>query len=359
MNDSPFWNEEWMRTQRKYWEAWSEMSSKAMGLERPAKPPLESAMEHWWQGISASAGDQNRDFMEKMMDQGKSFFHMAESYYRNAAESSDWLEAANRTISELQRGFSGSMEDLFSGAESAAEDALHRTTAFWELPLDNWQRMVSSLSLLPGELLRNMPHNEGIERFLNAPGLGYLREDEGQYKELLQLAARYQRALAEYMAFFSNLGLLSANRLRDKVQSLLDEGKQVESARSLYDLWVGASEEVYAEQVMTPEYARLHGGLVNALMAVKQKLGQLVDESLGAVNMPTRRELRTLQDRLQATRREFKALQAEMAALKEEMVALRKPGSKPAQPPAPQSPAKSKQKSPGKKRAPAKRDRRE
>jgi class III poly(R)-hydroxyalkanoic acid synthase PhaE subunit len=325
MSESSFWNDDWMKTQQKYWENWTEMSRKAMGLEKPVKSPLESAMDHWWQGVAPATTDFNRDFMNKMMDQSKSFFRTAEHYYQNAGESQNWLDAANRTINDLQQMFSGNMENMFSGAETAGDDALHKMMAFLEMPFDNWQRMVSSLSLVPGDLLRNMPHNEGIERFLSAPGLGYMREEEGQYKQLMQCAVTYQRALTEYMRFFSNLGMLSVNRLREKVQELVDEGKQIDSARSFYDLWVSSSEEVYGEQVMTPEYAKIHGKLVNALMALKQKLSRLVDETLGGLNMPTRRELRTLQDRLQDSRRDYKALRAEVENLKEQVMELRKP----------------------------------
>ncbi len=325
MSDSPFWNEDWMKTQQKYWENWTEMSRKAMGMEQPPKSPLESAMDHWWQGIAPGTSDFNQDFMSKMMDQGKSFFRMAESYYQNAGESQSWLDAANRTVTDLQKMFSGNLENAFSGAETAGDDAMHKMMAFWEMPMDNWQRMVSSLSLMPGDLLRNVPHSDGLERFLSAPGLGYMREEEGQYKKLMQRVGEYQRALGEYMRFFSNLGLLSANRLREKVQELVDEGKRIDNARGLFDLWVSSSEEVYGEQVMTPEYAKIHGKMVNALMAVKQTLSYLVDESLGGLNMPTRRELRTLQDRLQESRREFKSLHTEMELMKEQMMELRKP----------------------------------
>ena len=325
MSDSPFWNEDWMKTQQKYWENWTEMSRKAMGVEKPAKSPLESAMDHWWKGIAPGTTDFNQDFMNKMMNQSKTFFRMAENYYQNAGESNSWLDAANRTVADLQKMFSGGVENIFSGAETAGDDAMHKMMAFWEMPMDNWQRMVSSLSLMPGDLLRNVPHNDGMDRFLSAPGLGYMREEEGQYKQLMQRVVEYQRAMSEYMRFFSNLGLLSANRLREKVQELVDEGKQIDSARGLYDLWVSSSEEVYGEQVMTPEYAKISGKLVNALMAVKQKLSHLVDESLGGLNMPTRRELRTLQDRLQESRREFKALRTEMELLKDQVMELRKP----------------------------------
>lgn len=324
MSDSPFWNQEWMKLQRNYWENWTEMSRQAMGREKPAKSPMESAMEHWWQGIAPGAADLHRQFMERMLQQGRSFFRLAEHYYQNAGESENWLDAANRTVADLQQIYSGGMEQFFSGGETVGDDALHKMMAFWEMPIDNWQRMVSSLSLMPGDLLRNIPHSDGIERFLSAPGLGYMREEEGKYKQLMRRAVEYQRALGDYLRFFSNLGLLSANRLREKVQALVDDGRQIDSARGLYDLWVSSSEEVYGEQVMTPEYAKIHGRLVNALMGLKQKLSQQVDETLGGLNMPTRRELRTLQDRLQESRREFKALRADMACMQEELAELRK-----------------------------------
>jgi class III poly(R)-hydroxyalkanoic acid synthase PhaE subunit len=104
--------------------------------------------------------------------------------------------------------------------------------------------------------------------------------------------------------------------MRERLEKLTDEDKVIDSARGLYDLWVGACEDVYAEQVMTPEYALLHGKLVNALMALKHRLTTMVDETLGAMNMPTRAELRTLQDRLQETRRENKLLRHDLESLK-------------------------------------------
>jgi len=48
----------------------------------------------------------------------------------------------------------------------------------------------------------------------------------------------------------------------------------------------------------------------------------MVDESLGAMNMPTRSELRTLQDRVQETRRENKHLRHELEAVKRRIANL-------------------------------------
>jgi regulator of replication initiation timing len=57
-------------------------------------------------------------------------------------------------------------------------------------------------------------------------------------------------------------------------------------------------------------------------MALKKRLSVMVDESLGALNMPTRSELRTLQNRLQETRRENKHLRHELEAIKRRIANL-------------------------------------
>ena len=108
-------------------------------------------------------------------------------------------------------------------------------------------------------------------------------------------------------------------RFEQKLKALASDGKSVGTARELYDLWVDCCEDVYGEYVATDEYAELHAELVNTLMQVKRHAGALTDEFLGAMNMPTRREVNTLHRRLHETRREGKTLAAEIAAIKEQM----------------------------------------
>jgi len=102
----------------------------------------------------------------------------------------------------------------------------------------------------------------------------------------------------------------------------------IDSARSLYDNWVATCEEVYGEQVRTAEYARIQGRLINALIKVKRQFGIMVDDQLGTFNMPTRRELRTLQDRIQDNRREIRSLHAQVHALREQSGAEAAPRKK-------------------------------
>lgn len=316
MSERGFWDDNLLELQKKYWESWCEISRKASGDEAPLpKSPWEMALQHWWHAVSPAAPEMTRDFMTKMMDQGKQFFRLAELFSGNAqtlGKTPDWKEALNRLSADMQSAAG-------SGSDAEANDRLHKMMGFWELPFDNWQRMASTLSLLPGDPLRNMPHGGSppeMDRLFSAPGLGYTREEQAQQQQLLRLIAEYKRALQEYSQFFTVIGNESVKRLRDKLTQKSLKGEVIESARTLYEIWVETCEEVYGERVRTADFARINGQLVNASMGVKHHIGTMVDETLGSMNMPTRREVRTLQTRMQENRRENTHLRAEVDALK-------------------------------------------
>jgi class III poly(R)-hydroxyalkanoic acid synthase PhaE subunit len=319
MTSNATWTDEWMEMQQKYWQNWADATQRLFGQETSPANAWGNAMENWWKMVSPAAGsDLTRGFYGKMVEQGKAFFQMAEQFSSKlggatGAATGDWSGAMDGAMQGLKDAFS---------KMNAGDASVHKMLAFWELPFDNWQRMVSSLSLVPGDVLRNVP-TEGmrskLDRVLGTPGLGYTREEQGQYQELSRAVLDYQETLAEYLNFFSRLGVGAVERLQWQVKEAESKHKPITSARNLYDTWVSCCEAEYADSVMTEEYSQLHGRLVNALMRLKQRMSLIVDEYLGALNMPTRRELRTLQDRVQEARRETKRLRHEVEALKKQL----------------------------------------
>ena len=298
-----FWNDDWMNVQRQYWEQWNDLQQQTLGLKKPVSP-WEQALDHWWGAVKGAVPPTGQDFYNKMMDQGKDFFHMEEKVMPAAGGGESAADAWSRLLSSLADSFhrTPGMDDLGQG------------TGFWEMPLDNWNRMASALSPVPGDSLRGMPTGsvkEHLDRVLGAPGLGYTRESQAQYQSFMQATMEYQEAMVEYSLLFTQMGEKSARLLQEKVKDT-----PITSARQLYDTWIGCCEEVYAEQVMTPEYIKLNGRLVNALMLVKSRWGEILNEYLSMLNIPTRDDLRTLQIRMQDQRRENKALGSEVKALR-------------------------------------------
>jgi class III poly(R)-hydroxyalkanoic acid synthase PhaE subunit len=200
--------------------------------------------------------------------------------------------------------------------------------SFWDMPLDTWQRTVSSFSPFPGDFLKAV-HPEGadamagdmrehLDRFLSMPGVGYSRESQEQYQQLARLMLDYQKAMQDYAIALSKVGVKSTDRFQEKLAETTASGEPVSSLRAFYDLWVDACEQVYGDFAMTDEYSEMYGEMVNALMAVKHHGSLLVDEMLESMNMPTHREINTLHRRLHEMRRDYRALRSEVERLRDE-----------------------------------------
>jgi len=329
MSETPFWNDDWMRVQQQYWEQWGEMSRKAMGMEQPARTPWENAMEHWWQAISPATDKATRGFMEKMMNQGKMFFRLGDELSKNMQNTKDWGDALNKTFEKMQDSFAAAAEQ----SSEVGEKGFSQLMGFWEGPMEAWRKAAGQLPMSSD--FAGTP--KLFEQLLGTPGLGYTREDEESYKELAQAWLHYQHALMSYNHFFADVGTASLRCMQGKIGELVKDGGKIESGRALYDTWVAACEEVYAEHTMTPEYSKVHGELVNALMAFKKKWRELQDNRLGMLGLPTTREVRTLQTRLQESRRELRALRSEMELLKDQVAELRTPQASEAPPAKPKA----------------------
>ncbi|HEY8683726.1 MAG TPA: poly(R)-hydroxyalkanoic acid synthase subunit PhaE, partial [Rhodanobacter sp.] len=129
-------------------------------------------------------------------------------------------------------------------------------------------------------------------------------------------------------------------RLQDKLAERAEPGRQVDSLKALYDLWVDAAEEAYAEIALSDEFREVYGEMVNTQMRVRQMQQQQTEQMCQQLGVPTRSEVSCLGERLQALRREFRAsaaaasgahadeivqLRRELAALKRQLVAGKAP----------------------------------
>ncbi|HEX5123628.1 MAG TPA: poly(R)-hydroxyalkanoic acid synthase subunit PhaE, partial [Rhodanobacteraceae bacterium] len=91
-----------------------------------------------------------------------------------------------------------------------------------------------------------------------------------------------------------------------KLAAREEPGRQIDSLRALYDLWVDAAEESYAEVALSPEFREVYGALVNAQMRVRSQMQQEVERIATDFGMPTRSELDSIGQRLHDLRREMR-----------------------------------------------------
>ena len=305
--------DDWLQAQKTYWDAWMDMSRKAMS--QPGAPAWSDAVDQWWKIAGGNLPEATRPYAQPMMDIGRSFFTTAEKLFQGAsADNGNPMNAVNQWLDQMTQGF-----QAMSVGQAPGKDL----NAFWKMPMDTWNRVVSNFMPMPGDFMQalrpEMPYGdaakEQMDRFLSVPGVGYTRESQEQYQHLGKLILDYQQASQQYQTAFAQVGLDTIERFRARLEDIAEKETPINSARGFYDVWVDVAEEVYGEFAMSEEYARVYGEMINRLMAVKKHGSTITDEVAESLNMPTRREVNTLHERLQESRREMFRMKSQLHKL--------------------------------------------
>ena len=276
------------RLTRQSWDAWQGwMKGGATAGSVPAAAASSEAAERALAGL-------------------KGYFTLLESLWAgapDAASAGDWRGWLNGVFSGPGQPFAQAFADT-SGIAGGGPDA-------WLLEA----RRVAE------------PLLAGLRKDMNLPAFGLAREHQERGQHLLQALADLQQTLAQYHALLARAGRLAAERLEARLAEHSEPGRQVESLRALYDLWVDAAEDAFQETALSPEYRSVYGALVNAQSRVRLE-GQAQTEVLvREMGLPTRSEVATLGQRLHEMRRTLRArgeLADEIAALRAEVEALKR-----------------------------------
>lgn len=318
------WMNDWLEAQQGYWKAWSDLAQHGMKAPEAPKNPWAEGINQWWQAVSPMAPASGRDVFDKVMGVSRDYFSLAEQLMSGASGKKDiGMEAVNGWLESMQKMWSA--PNLF-GANNPAKGF----NTFWDLPMDTWQRLAANLVPMPGDFTQAY-HPEGtgavrdqVNRFLSIPALGYTRESQEQFQILAQRQMDYGAATQAYQMAFGKLGAETARKFQESLQARTRQDKPISSLRELYDQWVETSEAAYAAFVMTEEYQKLYGHLVNSLLALKQQMARMVDQTLEAMHMPTHAEIATLQCRQQELRRENLRLRKEITDIHRQLEDIRR-----------------------------------
>lgn len=268
-----------------------------------------NADEPLWPAMSVWPAAQ--EYFGRLFGLSQSYVDLAQRF----AESGDTSEVVHHWLHD--------MEQLWRPAEETNE-ALDSSQALWALPIDTWQRVAASLLPSSGDALRAVKA-EGmqgavghrLDQFLSMPAIGYARETQEQNQRYARLVLRYVATLNEYYAALARLGLRSIEAFRQRLTEPGDH-PPVQSVRGLYDLWVDTFEAEYVKYAKSSEHSELYGRLVNALSAVKREASAITEKALDSMNMPTRREIDSVQRYLHDLRREARTARRELASLREQ-----------------------------------------
>ena len=215
-----------------------------------------------------------------------------------AASSVDWRQQ----LQQLFGGASQPFAQAFGGIDSTGAEGFARQWQSWMQAAQHGG--FNGLGDLSGARAQVLGPT---------PAFGQNREQQMQQQAMAAAILESLQASARYQALIQRANSQGMERLQDKLAQHDEPGRQIDSLKALYDLWIDASEEAYAEIALSDEFREVYGEMVNTQMRVRQLQLQQTEQICQQLGVPTRSEVSSLGERLQAVRRELATLKHQLA----------------------------------------------
>ena len=320
------WMDQWQALSRQYWNAWQDLTREAGASSGAgaAAPPWHEGFEQWSR-MFAGSGKQS-ETIERVLASAKTFTQFAEAMVAaatagNAGAMPNWADALRSfNVPGGMPGFTGAFGNPLAGA--LGEISGQGVKSFEQL----------MKNFTPAAFGAGVDPMQEAKSWLRVPAFGFLREHQEHYQKMASAFVDYQEQSGRYNALILQASQRGFGLFESKLAAREEPGRQIDSLRALYDLWVDAMEEAYAEIALSPEFRDVYGGLVNAQMRVRSQIQQEVERIATDFGMPTRSELDSIGQRLHDLRREMRNggrasasgdLRREVDRLKREVASLK------------------------------------
>jgi class III poly(R)-hydroxyalkanoic acid synthase PhaE subunit len=287
------WSKDWQAMQQQYWNAWSDATRQASGQQPVGGTPWHEGLEQWSR-MFADSGKQS-DTADRLMSSAKNYVALMQSMVAAASGKNAGAGPMQAWTDALRDGFNlpGMDAALLNNPMAAMLKGISGQGA------QGFEAM--SENLMP---FLAQAKQEGMS-WMKMPAFGYKREQQEHSQKMLVAFAEYQEALKHYNALILKSSQRSFGIFENKLAERSEPGRQIDSMRALYDLWVDSAEEAYAEIALSEEFRKVYGDVVNAQTRVRAQIQQEVERVGTDLGMPTRTELNSVHKRLHELRRKF------------------------------------------------------
>jgi class III poly(R)-hydroxyalkanoic acid synthase PhaE subunit len=291
------WTQDFEALSRQYWNAWSDMARQAGSGQQQQVPGWQEAMDLWapW---ARDGRMQTDDTISRMNAQTGAWFgqmqELAKRFSSGQSNASDITSEWKKALG-IEGGFSNPFESMFQQMSGHGANGM-----------DQWMKQAAPwMDAVRGE----------FGGMFNMPAFGLQREQQERWQALGKSQMEYQKAMSGYNAQLMECGKRAFAKFEDKLAERSEPGRQLDSTRALFDLWIDAAEEAWGEVAMTPEFRTAYGDLVNAQSRMRTGVQGEVERTTGMFGMPTRTEVNSSHKKVTQLERDLRELRERLAVL--------------------------------------------
>ncbi|MBV6853696.1 class III poly(R)-hydroxyalkanoic acid synthase subunit PhaE [Xanthomonas euvesicatoria] len=303
---------------RQYWAAWGDAMRHGQAGAAAQQPPPASgsdapqdwrkAVDWWSQLLPTQAAPQAQEAIDRFRTQAGDWFGTMQQV---AAQFAGRDTSANEVAEAWRQAVQGQGEQLMQwtlgslrGGSPGGFDPWLQDAA---QALQKWRE-------------ENAP-------WLDMPAFGLNRNHQSRLQKLARAQQEFQAQSEAYGEQLKAAIEQAFARFASKLSEHESSGSQLTSARALFDLWIEAAEESYADVALSEQFRKVYGGFANAHMRLRAALQEEVEQLSERFGMPTRSEMDAAHRRIAELERLVRRMLRNVAS----------PASKPAAAPQPET----------------------
>lgn len=287
---------------QQYWNAVSEAIRSAGGAAKP-QDPWQATMDTWSQLAGGRQRNDASDAVERFSAQARQWLGMMQQVAGQFAGQSASAEEIAGAWKQAMGGGGNPFATLFSEMTGRGQSGF-----------DQWYQQAAPMlnGMLGGGMQNNGSMFAGLRRqgidALHTPAFGLHREHQERWQALAEAQLELQQANDAYNALMLEAGRDAFERFERKLAERSEPGRQLQSARALFDLWIDAAEEAYAEIALSAGFREAYGALVNAQMRVRAGIQREIELAGNLFGMPGRTEVDAAHRRIAELERQLRRL---------------------------------------------------
>lgn len=271
---------------RRYWNAWGET---LRSTQADASVPGWNEAMGWWSQLARGGTAPADEAVARFNSQAQGWFGQMQQL---AAQFAGRPASAADIAGAWKQALGGEGANPFANMLGAMPGNANADPARWFEAfapfLQPWQR-------------------EG-RSWLELPAFGFAREHQERWQHLVQAHVAVQEQSQAYQTLMAEAAQDAFVRFERKLEERSAPGRQVDSVRGLFDLWIDAAEEAYADVALSPRFRDAYAAMVNAQMTLRGRLQKEVEQLSVQWGMPTRTEVDSAHRKIVELERELRRL---------------------------------------------------
>ncbi|MDC7806586.1 poly(R)-hydroxyalkanoic acid synthase subunit PhaE [Luteimonas sp BLCC-B24] len=272
------------RLARQYWNAWQDALQRTMpgattpGMSGFGMPGAFAAPADPWQGV--------RDWW--MQQSGAPRGGLDDLLARVNGQAGAWFEQMQQLAGRLAgqnatpEAVTAAWRDMLGGA--GANPFAQMLSGLDGPGLQGWDTWMQRLAPLLGASV------DGGRPWHALPTFGLAREHQERWQGFAHALADYQHSQQAFQGLLQQASQDAfahfERRLRER-----DPAQPIESPRALFDLWIDAAEDAYADVALSPPFRSAYAEMVAGQMRLRQAVQAEIEQLCRQFDLPTRTEL--------------------------------------------------------------------